>query len=296
MTGAAPSLEDLLALEQLDTLMFRGRSRGGTSVRVFGGEVAAQALVAAGRTVPADRPVHSLHGYFLRPGDPATPLLYRVDDVRDGGSFTTRRVSAIQHGETVFHLAASFHRGDEGFAHQEETFDAPAPESLPSEEDVMAGADPATRAWFAAVRDLFPLEVRFPEELPRLATLRGERRPPRQRLWIRSSQPLPEEPLLHACAATYASDLFLLSTALPPHGAVIGDPNLQFASLDHAVWFHAPFRADEWLLYEQESTWAGSGRALCRGTLFDRTGVHVASVMQEGMLRTTRGVPALPPR
>lgn len=278
------SLHALLELEQLDSLLFRGRSRSGTPVRMFGGEVAGQALVAAGRTVPTERRVHSLHAYFLRPGDPAIPLVYRVESVRDGRSFTTRRVVAIQRGEAVFTLAASFHRDENGLQHQVAEFDAPPPEGVPvgvsGEQSVEGEAD-----WWSALRDRFPLDVRFPEAAPAITVPGTPRSDPRQRMWVRSTDPLGDDPLVHACAATYVSDLFLLSAALPPHSAAIGDSLVQLASLDHAVWFHAPFRADRWLLYEQEGFRAGSGRALVRGTLFDEAGVHVATVMQEGLLR-----------
>ena len=285
MGSESASLEQILDLEKLEVWTYRGHSWHPESRRVFGGQVAGQALVAAGRTVPADRRVHSLHAYFLRPGDPGSPLLYTVDPVRDGGSFTTRRVLAIQHGEAVFSLSASFQVAADGIAHQLPELVAPGPEESAPGELMVAEADTSTQAWYAAFRQLFPVEIRFPEELARVATLRGEKRPPRQRVWIRSGQPLPDDPLLHVCAVTYVSDLFLLSSALPPHGLVIGDPSVSVASLDHAVWFHAPFRADEWLFYEQEGTWAGAGRALCRGLLFDRSGVLVASVMQEGRIR-----------
>ena len=278
-------LQEILDLEQLEVHLFRGRSRRAPATRVFGGEVAGQALVAAGRTVPADRRVHSLHAYFLRPGDPGHPILYQVDPIRDGGSFTTRRVVAIQHGEPVFQLSASFQAHEDGLSHQLPQLTSPDPESLPSAEESLRSADDRSRAWFARLMDMFPLELRFPEELPRIATVRGERRPPSQRVWLRSAQPLSDDPLVHVCAATYASDLFLLAAALPPHGLVIDDPGLQFASLDHAVWFHAPFRADDWLFYDQEGTWTGGSRALCRGSLFDRNGTLVASVVQEGLVR-----------
>jgi acyl-CoA thioesterase-2 len=279
------TLEQILDLEEIDTRVFRGRSRKTDVARIFGGEVAGQALVAAGRTVPQDRRVHSLHAYFLRPGDPGAPILYQVDTIRDGRSFTTRRVVGTQRGEAVFHLSASFHIAEKGVSHQVPQLVAPAPEELPSAEESLANADERTLAWFARIRDRLPLDWRFPEELPRLASVRGELRPPRQRVWVRSAQPLSDDPLVHVCGATYASDMFLLSSALPPHGVVIDDPGSQVASLDHAVWFHAPFRADDWLLYEQEGTWAGGARALCRGSLFDRHGTLVASVVQEGLIR-----------
>jgi acyl-CoA thioesterase-2 len=282
---ATVSLQEILDLEQIEQLVFRGRSRPTTVTRVFGGEVAGQALVAAGRTVSADRRVHSLHSYFLRPGDPGSPILYTVDAIRDGRSFTTRRVVAVQHGEPVFHLSASFQVQEEGLQHQVPELRAADPESLPTMEESLAGADSRSRDWFDRIRTNFPLELRLPQALPRFATVRGEARPPAQQVWLRSAQALPDDPLVHACAATYASDLFLLATALPPHGVVIDDPAVQMASLDHAVWFHAPFRADEWLFYDQEGTWAGGARALCRGSLFDRSGTLVASVVQEGLVR-----------
>jgi acyl-CoA thioesterase-2 len=286
MGSESVSLEQILDLEKIEVWTFRGNSFQPKSPRVFGGQVAGQALVAAGRTVPADRRVHSLHAYFLRPGDPSAPLLYTVDPVRDGGSFTTRRVLAIQHGETIFSLSASFQTAADGIAHQLPVLAAPGPEELGDAGSAIT-ADTATQAWYAAFRQLFPVEVRFPEEPARAATMRGETGPPRQRFWLRSSQPLSDDPLLHVCAVTYVSDIFLLSSSLPPHGLVVGDPAVSVASLDHAVWFHAPFRADDWLFYEQESSWAGAGRALCRGLLFDRAGVLVASVMQEGRIRVS---------
>jgi acyl-CoA thioesterase-2 len=282
-----PGLQDILDLEQIAVDVFRGRSRPTAATRTFGGEVASQALVAAGRTAPADRPVHSLHAYFLRPGDPGEPILYTVDAIRDGRTFTTRRVVAVQRGEPIFHLSASFAVVEEGFAHQRPQLDAPDPDDLPTAAQTLEHADERSRTWLTRISEAFPLELRFPDELPRFATVRGERRDPHQRLWLRSAQRLDDEPLIHACAATYASDLLLLSSALPPHGVVIDDPGVLLASLDHAVWFHAPFRADEWLLYDQEGTWAGGSRALCRGRFFDRHGTLVASVVQEGLVRVT---------
>lgn len=266
-------LQQILDLEQIEDLVFRGRSREGvTETRVFGGEVAGQALVAAARTVDAARTVHSLHAYFLRPGDPTRPILYQVDPIRDGRSFTTRRVLGIQHGEAIFTLSASFQVHEDGLHHQLPVLDATAPEDLPA-----AGTVPGREDWFAR----FPIELRFPDGPPGL----GGSPEPRQLTWMRSPERLPDDPALHACAATYFSDLLLLSTALRPHQRVLGDPRLQMASLDHAVWFHAPFRADDWLCYQQEGPWAGNARALCRGYLFDRAGTLVATVMQEGLIR-----------
>jgi acyl-CoA thioesterase-2 len=288
-------LQEILDLEQIEKHVFRGRSRSSAATRVFGGEVAGQALVAAGRTVPAERRVHSLHSYFLRPGDPGNPIVYMVDAIRDGGSFTTRRVVAVQHGEPIFHLSASFQAPAEGFAHQLPRLTAALPETLPTAAESLAAADERSRTWFARITEAFPIELRFPEEMPRIATVRGELRPPRQKVWMRSAHPLADDPLLHVCAATYASDLFLLATALPPHGVVVDDPGVMVASLDHAVWFHAPFRADDWLFYDQEGTWAGNSRALCRGSFFDRHGTLVASVVQEGLVRATPSAGSAPP-
>jgi acyl-CoA thioesterase II len=256
MGSDSVSLEQILDLEKIEVWTYRGFSWHPESTRVFGGQVAGQALVAAGRTVPADRRVHSLHAYFLRPGDTGAPLLYTVEPVRDGRSFSTRRVLAVQHGEVVFSLSASFQAPEDGIAHQLPQPTAPRPEDSADAASVIAAADPATQAWDAVSRQQFLVEMRFPE----------------------------------ACAVTYVSDLFLLASALPPHGLVIGDPSIQLASVDHAVWFHAPFRADDWLLYEQRSSWAGAGRALCEGQLFDASGVLVASVMQEGLIRSARVV------
>jgi len=286
-------LPQILDLEQVELLHFRGRSRPVAETRVFGGEVAAQALTAAARTVTdPDRTVHSLHAYFLRPGDPGRPILYQVDPIRDGRSFTTRRVVGIQRGEPIFTLSASFQVHEAGLAHQVPALAEPDPDALPTATDAVRDADEVTAAWLKGVHRTFPLELRFPDGLPRVATARGEARPPRQVVWMRSTEPLRDDPALHACAATYFSDLLLLPTALLPHRVLLGDPRLQIASLDHAVWFHAPFRADDWLCYEQEGPWAGGGRALCRGSLFDRHGTLVATVMQEGLIRVRAEVAA----
>ncbi len=205
------SLEQILDLEKIEVWTYRGFSSHAGLTRVFGGQVAGEALVAAGRTVPADRRVHSLHAYFLRPGDTGAPLLYSVEPVRDGGSFTTRRVLAVQHGEVVFSLSASFAEAEEGIAHQVPALAGPGPEESPDAETVIAQADPGTKAWYANFRLRVPLEVRLPEGLGRIATVRGETRPPRQRIWVRSGERLPDDPLIHVCAVTYLSDLFLLS-------------------------------------------------------------------------------------
>jgi acyl-CoA thioesterase-2 len=283
------SLAEVLELEQLEDRVFRGSSESISTTRVFGGQVAAQALVAAGRTLEEARPVHSLHAYFLRPGDPAVPTTYVVDAIRDGRSFATRTVVAWQGEEAIFQLSASFHRPEDGIAHHVPVMTAVAPAELPTADERMVGADEQTRAWWSVVRESFPLELRFVDEPVRARVLRGERPEPRQAVYLRSAQRLGDDPFLHVCALTYATDVFLLSTALPPHGLVMGGPrNIQGSSLDHAVWFHAPFRADDWLLYDMESTWAGNGRGLCRGHVFDTSGQLVATVVQEGLLRLPR--------
>jgi acyl-CoA thioesterase-2 len=279
------SMPAVLDLAQAGPQLFRAAPRGATPGRVFGGAVAAQALLAAGRTVPADRAVHSLHAYFVRPADATLPTELRVDPVRDGGSYTTRRVSAEQRGEVVLDLAASFSVAEDGFTHQVPALDAPAPEDLPGPEEAMTGVEGTVRDWFARLPARHPFELRFAEPLPRLATGRGELAPPRQRFWFRCRDPLPDLPLVHACAVTYASDMLLLSSSLGPHGTMVGAPDLRSASLDHAVWFHSPVRADDWLFYDQESSWAAGGRTLCHGRVFDRSGRLVVTVAQEGMIR-----------
>jgi acyl-CoA thioesterase II len=278
-------LRAVLALAPAGTHAFRGAARSSAPARAFGGAVAAQALLAAGRTVPADRGVHSLHAYFVRQADTALPTALRVAPVRDGGSYTTRRVEAEQRGEVVLELLASFSVAEDGDTHQVPELRAPDPEDLPGPEDAMTEADGPVREWFARLPARHPFELRFAEPLPRLATARGELAPPRQRFWFRTRDRLPQDPLLHAGALTYASDMLLLSSALGPHRTMVGAPDLRSASLDHAVWFHSPARADDWLFYDQDSSWAAGGRTLCNGRVFDRTGRLVLTVAQEGMIR-----------
>lgn len=282
--GATGGMREILELERLEDHVFRGRFRETGSPRVFGGEVAAQALMAAGRTVPEDRLVHSLHARFLRPGDPSEPTVYRVDPMRDGGSFTTRRTVAVQRGEPVFHLTASFHRLEEGYEYRQDPVERPAPEGLPDAGEAFAAADEGTRRWFSDTHRGLPLEVRPAGELPRFATVRGETAPPRQGFWFRAREPLADDPLVHACVVAYASDLLLLTVAAAPHGLVL-ETAFQFGSLDHALWLHGPVRADAWLFYDQEAVWSGRARALCRGSLSDRSGRPVGAVMQEGLIR-----------
>ncbi|HSH23263.1 MAG TPA: acyl-CoA thioesterase II [Acidimicrobiales bacterium] len=280
------ALDDLVALLDLEAIevnIFRGRSPDEWRQRVFGGQVAGQALVAAGRTVAEARPVHSLHAYFLRPGDPRAPILYQVDRIRDGRSFATRRVVAIQHGEAIFNLAASFHAAEEGFDHQVPMPPAPAPEDVPDFTERMAPYREQLGDWYGRPR---PIDIRHVGDPP-LATS-GERRAPRQQVWTRTDGALPDDPLLHACVATYASDMTLLDSILLAHGTSWLDQGLMGASLDHAMWFHRPFRADEWLLYDQESPSAAGARGLAQGRIYTRHGVHVVSVAQEGLFRWRR--------
>ncbi|WP_448638978.1 acyl-CoA thioesterase [Geodermatophilus sp. URMC 63] len=275
----------LLDLRPAGPDAFTAGPRRATPERAFGGAVVAQALLAAGRTVPDDRAVHSLHAYFLRAGEAAEPTAFTVERVRDGGSYATRRVRAEQRGRTTLELTASFHRPETGFTHQVPVLDAPAPEDLPGPAEAGAGTEGLLREWFDRLADRHPLELRLDGELPRLAAARGEAAPPRQRFWLRCREPLPDDALLHGCALAYVSDVLLLSTSLAPHRTMIGAPDVAAASLDHAVWFHRLARADEWLYYEQESSWADGGRVMCSGRVLDRAGRLVLTVAQEGTVR-----------
>ncbi|TDD89355.1 acyl-CoA thioesterase II [Actinomadura rubrisoli] len=285
MKESLKSLLDLLDLEQIENDIFRGRSPEDRQQRVFGGQVAGQALVAAGRTVPVNRPVHSLHAYFIRPGDPLVPLVYTVDRVRDGRSFTTRRVTAIQHGKAIFTLSASFQIAEDGPAHQAAMPEAPPPETLPPALDRLtpifgeAGARLFTDRRPFDVRHATPLTWEAAKD-PSLAT-------PETKVWLKVDGELPDDPLLHVCLMTYASDMTLLDTVLLNHGLAWGDKRTMGASLDHAMWFHRPFRADGWLLYSQDTPFAGGARGLARGQVFTQSGELVVSVMQEGLIRVS---------
>ncbi|WEV27662.1 acyl-CoA thioesterase II [Streptomyces sp. 71268] len=290
------ALEDLLALldlERIDRDIFRGTSRPSLVPRVFGGQVAAQALVAAGRTVPSDRPPHSLHAYFLRPGDPGAPIVYTVDRIRDGLSFTTRRVVGVQHGRPIFHLSASFQRAEDGLEHQAEMPAAPDPLTLPTTEEMLAQhadrfPDPTVLPRLAAARAA--VDLRYVADPPFVSA--GQAREPRSRVWFRTNGKLAgvhDDPLLHVCLVTYVSDMTLLDSILLAHGRggwVIGD--VVGASLDHAMWFHRPFRADEWLLYDQESPSSSGSRGLGQGRIYTADGRLAVSVIQEGLIRTPR--------
>ncbi len=289
MSQAVKSLLEILNLEQLEVNLFRGLSPQSGWQRVFGGQVIGQALVAATRTVDKV-PVHSLHGYFMLPGDPKVPIIYEVDRLRDGKSFTTRGVRAIQHGQAIFSMLVSFHRDEPGFSHQAEMPKVPSPEALPSDEEIRKKILPSmpepVRMYYERER---PIELR-PVEFGRY-TSKGHREP-KFHVWIRATAPLPADPAIHQCVLAYASDMTLLDTSLIPHGRTVFDRSIQAASLDHALWFHRPFRADEWLLYAQDTPNASGARGLSRGLIFSQDGTLVATVAQEGLVRQSRDFPA----
>jgi acyl-CoA thioesterase II len=282
MPSAIDNLLMILDLERIEHNIFRGHSPQVGWQRVFGGLVIAQALVAAARTVEGREP-HSLHGYFLLPGDPEVPIVYEVDRLRDGTSFTTRRCNAIQHGRPIFSLSASFQITERGLDHALPMPAVPAPEDLPSEAELFAqfgGMFPEPmRRWFAQDR---PIEIR-PVELAHY--LGHKLSTPAQYVWVRASGRLPDDAAVHRAVLAYLSDMTLLDTALVAHGRTIFEPDLQVASLDHALWFHRPFRADEWLLYAQDSPNSAGARGLTRGLLYARDGRLIASVAQEGLIR-----------
>jgi acyl-CoA thioesterase-2 len=287
VTKALDAVVALLDLEQIELNIFRGRSpEGERRQRVFGGQVAGQALVAAGRTVPdEDRAVHSLHAYFIRPGDPSVPLIYLVDRVRDGRSFTTRRVSAVQHGKTIFTLSASFHRPEPGASHALPMPHVPPPEELPTAAERFRKqfGDSVDSAAFAN-----PIDIRYLGPLSFEAAQDPALRVTKSMAWIRADGDLPDDELLHVCLVTYASDMTLLDSVLLANGLSWTDGRTAGASLDHAMWFHRPFRADQWLLYAQESPVSAGARGLARGELYTREGQLVVSVVQEGLIRTRR--------
>ncbi|HSG47042.1 MAG TPA: acyl-CoA thioesterase II [Longimicrobiales bacterium] len=283
MSFPASDLLDLLRLERIEHNIYRGQNRDVGTGRIYGGQVLAQALVAAQNTVEADRPIHSMHGYFILAGDLSVPVVYFVDRLRDGGSFTTRRVTAIQHGRAIFNLSASFHRPEPGLEHQVERPAAPDPDSLrPELELIREGAHALPDDIRPLVTQDRPLDIRPIDETD---PYDRKVRPPRRRYWVRAAGPLGDDPLHHHAVLAYASDYGLIVSALRPHGKSFRDPDMMVASLDHSIWFHRPFRADEWLLYDVESPVSCGGRGFARGTYFTREGQVVASVAQEGLLR-----------
>jgi len=288
MSSAVEELISILDLETLEHNLFRGRSPQSSWQRVFGGQVIGQALVAAQRTVDEGRHVHSLHCYFMRPGDPAVPIIYEVDRIRDGSSFATRRVVAIQHGHAIFSLSASFQVDEPGLEHIiEMPQDIPRPETLLREQDLIAQffdqlPETIKRYW----QRERPIEMR-PVSLTHYMT--REKLPPRQNMWIRMTGPVPDVRSLQAAVLAYLSDMTLLDTSLFAHGRSIFDPDLQVASLDHAMWFHRPHKLDDWFLYSQDSPNSSGARGFTRGSIYASDGTLVASVAQEGLIRLRSG-------
>ncbi|PRZ31706.1 acyl-CoA thioesterase-2 [Antricoccus suffuscus] len=282
--SAVDGLVRLLDLEQLELDLFRGKSPQLTMQRVFGGQVAGQALIAAGRTVAEDRNVHSLHSYFLRPGDPEVPIIYQVDRVRDGRSFTTRHVEGIQHGKVIFTLSAQFQLQEKAvFEHGDPMPDVPDPESLPRFKELMA---PYAGTFKPPQVDLpRPIDMRYVSTPPFARTGPGE---PYNTIWIKADGKLPDDRLMHICALTYASDMTLLDSAMSPHGVSWARGEVVGASLDHAMWFHRAFRADEWILYRSTSPSASGNRGFCTGQLWSQDGRLIASAVQEGVVRSTK--------
>lgn len=280
-----------LDLEQLEDNLFRGARGNEGWQRVYGGQVLGQALVAVARTVDPGRSIHSLHGYFLLAGDPAYPIIYDVERIRDGGSFTTRRVKAIQHNRAIFVMSASFHKQETAFDHQVAMPNVPMPEALPNPKELLnkyLDALPASmRAYWERER---PIDMRV-VDVSRY--MNREKKEPVQHIWLRANGVLPDDPVLHQAVLAYASDFTLLDTALIAHGKLLFDTDIQLASLDHALWFHRSFRADEWMLYAQDSPSAYGARGFCRGNVYRRDGVLVASVAQEGLMRI-RNTKSLP--
>ena len=284
LTGqaAVDQLLEVLDLKKIDAATFQGESPQVGAQRVFGGQVAGQALVAAGRTVDPERRVHSLHGYFVRPGDPTVPIEFTVETIRDGRSFSVRRSTAQQHGRTIFFMSASFQVTEEGLDHH-----TPPPEGVPGPDDTRTMQD-----WLA----VYPEREAAFRKAPQAIDVRyvgtpgwvppGDRdAADEQRVWMRINGKLPDDPLIHACALTYASDLSLLDSVLSMHGEVWGPGGVIGASLDHALWLHRPFRADEWFLYDCTSPSASGSRGLASGRMFTEDGRHIASAVQEGLLR-----------
>jgi acyl-CoA thioesterase-2 len=283
MSAVLDELVSLLSLERIEENLFRGQSQDLGWGQVFGGQVLGQALSAAAQTVPADRPVHSLQAYFLRPGDASKPIVYDVDRSRDGQSFTTRRVVAVQNGKTIFHLSASFQADEIGFEHQEPMPSVPGPDGLRSELQIWSDHEAKIpKRLRARVLSERPIELRPIDPMDVFNPIPKE---PRHAMWVKAAGPLKDDPALHRYLLAYCSDFSFIPTALRPHGASWVDPTLQVASIDHVMWFHRPFRTDEWLLHVMESPSASGARGFVRGRFYDRQGRLVASTAQEGLMR-----------
>jgi acyl-CoA thioesterase-2 len=284
MSRVLEELVALLTLERIEENLFRGQSQDLGWGTVYGGQVLGQALAAAMQTVPPERVVHSMHAYFLRPGDVRRPIVYDVDRIRDGGSFTTRRVVALQKGQPIFNLAASFQTPEPGFDHADVMPDAPDPDTLQSEQALLAAMmERLPRVLRDRALTERPLEMRPVDPAPNL--LSPTPQPPQKMVWLRAVAPLPDDPTLHTALLAYASDWSLLTTALLPHGVTWLTPGMQVASIDHVMWFHRPVRMDEWVLHVIDSPSAQGARGLVRGRIFTRDGRLVASTAQEGLVR-----------
>ena len=291
MPTSVSELVEILDLERLEVDLYRGaQPPSSTLQRVFGGQVAGQALMAACRSIEGDdRAPHSLHSYFLRGGDTAVPIIYDVERIRDGSSFSTRRVSARQHGRPIFYLTVSFQRPEDGFEHQDAMPDAAPAESCPDLAELLSRV--SSRAAGSWRQEWSALDVHYAGDTRPGGGLEPLGRPARALIWFRTAAQLPDDQVLNTCVLTYASDLTLLGSSLIPHGVLIGQPGLQVASLDHAVWFHRPVRADQWLLYDQVSPTATGGRGFAQARIFTADGTLVASVAQEGLIRMRSSAP-----
>lgn len=283
MSTALTELLELLSLERIEQNLFHGQSQDLGWGQVFGGQVLGQALSAAAQTAPAERQVHSVHAYFLRPGNPKMPIVYTVDPIRDGRSFTTRRVVAMQADKAIFNLSASFHVAEEGLNHGDPMPEAPDPDGLLNAEQLAQDwAKALPSPWREKAMAERPIEIRPVDPFSPIAPPVRE---PTRLAWFRAHDVLPEDPAVHHYLLAYASDFHFLTTALQPHGKTWISGDLQLASLDHSMWFHRPFRFDDWLLYAVDSPAASAARGLVRGRFFDRAGRLVASTAQEGLMR-----------
>lgn len=287
MTHMLDDLVSLLALEKIEENLFRGMSQDLGFKQLFGGQVLGQSLSAASQTVDVLRHVHSVHGYFLRPGDPALPIIYQVDPLRDGGSFTTRRVQAIQKGKPIFTMICSFQGDEEGYTHQAVMPDVPGPDQLRNETEITRDQQ---HLLHEAVREKVlvekPIEIRPVEVFNPFEPTPAE---PVRHMWFRADGRLPDDPQLHRYLLAYASDFHLLGTAMLPHAVSSWSRKMQVASLDHSIWYHQPLRMDDWLLYAMDSPSASGSRGLSRGQIFNRDGVLVASITQESLMRNVQG-------